>query len=222
MLSVVNLIHCYPDGEGILTALRVPHLEAHAGEAWCITGPSGSGKSTLLHCLSGLLHPTSGEISYDGLSLTSGISDKELDTFRARTIGYLYQKFNLLPFLTARDNILLGAYWGDVAKDKAEKRLERLAEKMGISSLLHHYPDAMSQGEQQRAALARALIKRPPILLADEPTANLDANNSRIVISLLQEYAEKENALLFVASHDAMVIESFSHILPLSKGGAHD
>ncbi|MDY6083919.1 MAG: ABC transporter ATP-binding protein [Dialister sp.] len=222
MLKVVNLTHGYPDGEGTLTALRVPHLEAHAGEAWCITGPSGSGKSTLLHCLSGLLHPTSGEISYDGLSLTSGISAGKLDTFRAHTIGYLYQKFNLLPFLTARDNILLGAYWGDVKEEDAEKRLAALAKKMGIASLLNHHPDAMSQGEQQRAALARALIKKPPILLADEPTANLDADNSRIVISLLKEYAEKENALLFVASHDAMVIESFSHILPLSKGGAHD
>lgn len=110
MLKVTHLVHRYPDGRRFLTALSVPHLEAYDGEAWCITGPSGSGKSTFLHCLSGLLRPTEGDISYKGRSLTLDMSDADLDVFRGRTIGCLYQKFNLLPFLSARDNILLGAH----------------------------------------------------------------------------------------------------------------
>jgi len=149
------------------------------------------------------------------------MSDADLDVFRGRTIGCLYQKFNLLPFLSARDNILLGAHFGGVPKKEAEARLSALAEKMGLMHLLSHYPNELSQGEEQRTALARALIKEPPILLADEPTANLDEDNSRIVIHLLLDYVKAHNALIFVASHDPMVIRSFSHILPLHKGGAH-
>lgn len=221
MLKVTHLVHRYPDGRRFLTALSVPHLEAYDGEAWCITGPSGSGKSTFLHCLSGLLRPTEGDISYKGRSLTLDMSDADLDVFRGRTIGCLYQKFNLLPFLSARDNILLGAHFGGVPKKEAEARLSALAKKMGLMHLLSHYPNELSQGEEQRTALARALIKEPPILLADEPTANLDEDNSRIVIHLLLDYVKAHNALIFVASHDPMVIRSFSHILPLHKGGAH-
>ena len=105
MLKVTHLVHRYPDGRRFLTALSVPHLEAYDGEAWCITGPSGSGKSTFLHCLSGLLRPTEGDISYKGRSLTLDMSDADLDVFRGRTIGCLYQKFNLLPFLSCHRSV---------------------------------------------------------------------------------------------------------------------
>ena len=221
MLKIQGLVHRYQDGSNTLTALEVPYWEAREGEAWCITGPSGSGKSTLLHCIAGLLHPTEGDISWDNRSLTHDLSPAELDQWRARSIGYLYQKFNLLPFLTAAENILAGAWWGGVPQNEARQRMEQLTQTLDIHDLLHHYPDALSQGEQQRVALARALIKEPPLILADEPTANLDAANSQIVLDLLQDYVRQHHSLLLITSHDSLVIDAFPNRLPLSKGGRH-
>ena len=218
MLKVTHLVHRYPDGRRFLTALSVPHLEAYDGEAWCITGPSGSGKSTFLHCLSGLLRPTEGDISYKGRSLTLDMSDADLDVFRGRTIGCLYQKFNLLPFLSARDNILLGAHFGGVPKKEAEARLSALAEKMGLMHLLSHYPNELSQGEEQRTALARALIKEPPILLADEPTGALDYNTGRQILKLLQETCRKDKMTVVLITHNGAITPMADHIIRMKSG----
>jgi ABC-type lipoprotein export system ATPase subunit len=222
MLEITDLVQVYQDGHATITALLLPHFKAEKGSAWCITGPSGSGKSTLLHCISGLIHPTKGNITWNGKAITGGKDEKELDNWRAVCIGYVFQKFNLLPFLSARENILTGAWFAGVEKDEAISRLETLSRQMGIAELLSQYPEALSQGEQQRVAIARALIKKPPLILADEPTANLDADNSQIVIELLKDYVAKNEAMLLIASHDAMVIDAFEHRLPLTKGGRHD
>jgi ABC-type lipoprotein export system ATPase subunit len=219
MLSIDHLVQVYQDGSSRITALTLPHFIASKGSAWCITGPSGSGKSTLLHCISGLLRPTEGHIFWDDKEITGTSSQKKLDHWRAVSIGYVFQKFNLLPFLDVKDNILTGAYFGRVKNKVAFNRLKDLTEEMGLTALMDHYPDELSQGEQQRVAIARALIKEPPLILADEPTANLDAANSRIVIKLLKDYVRRHEALLLIASHDPMVIEAFSQHLPLSKGG---
>jgi ABC-type lipoprotein export system ATPase subunit len=222
MLEVTDLVQVYQDGPATITALSLPHFSAEKGSAWCVTGPSGSGKSTLLHCISGLIRPTKGTITWNGKAITGVKDEKELDDWRASCIGYVFQKFNLLPFLSARENILTGAWFAGVDKGEALSRLKSLSGQMGIADLLSQYPEALSQGEQQRVAIARALIKKPPLILADEPTANLDADNSQIVINLLKNYVAQNNAMLLIASHDPMVIGAFEQRLPLSKGGRHD
>lgn len=221
MLEITDLVQVYQDGRGTITALSLPHFTAEKGSAWCITGPSGSGKSTLLHCISGLIRPTKGRIAWEGKELTGPGAAQSLDRWRALSIGYVFQKFDLLPFLTVRENILTGAWFGGVPEKDAQERLDSLSARMGITELLSQYPDALSQGEQQRVAVARALIKEPPLLLADEPTANLDAVNSKIVIDLLQSYVRTHRALLLIASHDPLVIDAFEHRLSLEKGGRH-
>ena len=219
MLEIKDLVHVYGDGHTAVTALEVPYFAASDGEMWCITGPSGSGKSTLLHCISGLLRPTRGTLTWDGRPIGGPGQGTlaELDAWRARSVGYVFQKFNLLPFLTARDNILTGAHFGGVGPAEARRRTEELADRMGLGHLLDQYPQAMSQGEQQRVAIARALVKNPPVRLAVAPTSHPGAADSRAVIDLLQAYGARHAALILIASHDPMVIDAFPHRLPLSK-----
>ena len=152
MLEITDLVQVYQDGRGTVTALSLPHFTAEKGSAWCITGPSGSGKSTLLHCISGLIRPTKGRIAWEGKELTGPGAAQSLDRWRALSIGYVFQKFDLLPFLTVRENILTGAWFGGVPEKDAQERLASLSARMGITELLSQYPDALSPGADQRTA----------------------------------------------------------------------
>ena len=190
MLTISNLQHTYRDGAGSITALAVPSFTAKTASQWCLTGPSGSGKSTLLHCISGLIRPTTGTIVMDDIIITQPESIKSLSRWRGQYVGYIFQTFNLLPFLTVSDNILAGAYFSNThLTTEIKHRFNHLTNEMGLQSLLKKKPDQLSQGEQQRVAVARALIKQPALLLADEPTANLDIENSQIVLNLLKAYS---------------------------------
>ncbi|WP_298706101.1 ABC transporter ATP-binding protein [uncultured Veillonella sp.] len=221
MIEIKNLIHRYKDGEQYIDALHVPHFKADTASQWCLTGVSGSGKSTLLHCLAGLLRPTEGEIIIDDMNLTAS-SPKDITNWRREHVGYIFQDFNLLPFLSAKENITTGAYFSHLS-DKLlyENDLEQLMVSMDIVGFAHKKPAQLSKGEQQRVAIARALIKNPTLLLADEPTANLDAHNSEIVLNLLTSYCQNQGATLIIATHDTTIMEAFTNQLHLEKQALH-
>ena len=222
MLTISDLQHTYRDGSGSVTAPTLPSFTAETGSQWCLTGPSGSGKSTLLHCISGLIRPTQGTVMVDDFTVTAPPSPTILTRWRGHHVGYVFQTFNLLPFLTVYDNILTGAYFSNTSlTSEIKTRLDRLANEMGLLPLLKKKPDPLSQGEQQRVAIARALIKQPALILADEPTANLDSDNSNIVLDLLKRYSARFEATLLVASHDPAVIGAFTNHLALTKPTAH-
>src|SRR6185436_2027433 len=197
ILKTVDLAKSYKVGKIDVPALRGVSLEVSEGEFVAIMGPSGCGKSTLLHLMGGLLSPTSGSIVIDGEDL-SKVTDAQRTDIRRRKIGFVLQRFNLFPTLTAEGNLKLAEkiHSGNGSKDATNRRevlrLLRLEDKM------HHKPLEMSGGEQQRVALARAVINSPAIILADEPTGNLDSENSQIVLDMFRELNEKYNQTLIM------------------------
>ncbi|WP_295789520.1 ABC transporter ATP-binding protein [uncultured Veillonella sp.] len=217
MIEINNLVHRYKDGEQFIEALRLPHFKAETGSQWCLTGVSGSGKSTLLHCLAGLLKPSEGTIQIDDMNITDSPL-ASLTNWRRQHVGYIFQDFNLLNFLSAQDNISTGAYFSHLTdKLMYKNELEQLMVSMDIIGFAHKKPAQLSKGEQQRVAIARALIKSPSLILADEPTANLDAKNSEIVLNLLKSYCETKEATLIIATHDASIMTAFTNQLHLEK-----
>ena len=188
-----------PSGDRELTVLDDVDLSIPAGEFVAVVGPSGSGKSTLLALMAGLDRPTSGEVRIDGQAI-SGLSEDALALLRRRQIGFVFQSFQLLGNLTARENVLLPAELVDIA-DPVGRADELLAE-VGLADRGHHYPSQLSGGEQQRVALARAFSARPPILLADEPTGNLDGATGRRVLELMTELRRREGTTLVLVTHD--------------------
>lgn len=198
-----------------LHALKGVDLVVKAGEFVGIMGPSGCGKSTLLHILGGLLQPTSGEVYVDGVAI-GGITDAERTEIRRRKIGFVFQRFNLLPTLTARDNIRLAQEIycnGGTPHD-----VEEVLSLVGLRDKLRHKPFELSGGEQQRLAIARAIINRPVILLADEPTGNLDSTNSQIVLTLLKELNERYKQTTIMITHNAEAASHAGRIVEMKDG----
>lgn len=223
MIVVEHIVHRYPDGQGkLVEALSLPSATFADNSVWGLVGPSGSGKSTLLHCISGVLRPTEGSIQV-GEAPLENMSENELARWRGEQVGYVFQNFNLLEALTVRDNIYLGTYFAGNTFNEKESNIksdiETLAKRLQIEALLDKKPKQLSMGEQQRVAIARALIKKPEIVLADEPTANLDAHNSAIVMELLEEYQRESKITLLVATHDRDVMDRLPNILSLEKPG---
>jgi putative ABC transport system ATP-binding protein len=200
IISIRGLRKTYHAGEVDVHALRGVDLDVQRGEFVAIVGPSGSGKSTLFHIVGGLTPPTSGAISIGGRDLLS-MSEAERTELRKTSVGFVFQKYNLLPTLTARDNI-------EIARDIAHKNgpldpdfLEVL-KLLGIESRLDHKPRALSGGEQQRVAIARAIVNHPAILLADEPTGNLDTENSNAVLAVLRDLNERLGQTILMITHN--------------------
>ncbi len=223
MITIQHLEKRYKDGHNEIVALHLPHASFERGSQWAIVGPSGSGKSTLLHCLAGIIRPDKGEIKVDDQRLND-FTETNLQQWRSKEIGYIFQDFNLLPALTVQENIEFGAYLafsGDAAqyKEALRTRYNELLKSMDIEILAHKKPAALSRGEQQRVAVARALIKSPSLVLADEPTASLDEENSHRVMNLLTAYCQVANATLLVATHDPLTKSYCNHSLTLTKGG---
>ncbi len=196
-----NLTKTYRVGEVEVHALRGVDLKIDAGEFVAIVGPSGSGKSTLFHILGGLTPPTSGTVLIDGRDLIK-MSEADRTSLRKTTVGFVFQKYNLLPTLTGADNI-------EIARDIAGKhghepdpQFEEILKLLGIASRLKHKPRALSGGEQQRIAIARALVNHPALLLADEPTGNLDSENSTAVLSILQDLNKRLGQTILMITHD--------------------
>lgn len=208
MIEVRDLRKIYRVGDVEVHALRGVTLTVQRGEFVCVVGPSGSGKSTLFHILGGLAPATSGTVLVGGRDL-SRIGDRERTEMRKRMVGFVFQKYNLLPTLSAADNIAIARH---LARNSgaADPKFAEMLKILGISHRLEHKPRALSGGEQQRVAIARALVNNPAILLADEPTGNLDSKNSEAVLHLLRDLNERLGQTILMITHDAHVA-SYGH-----------
>jgi putative ABC transport system ATP-binding protein len=201
-IEIRSLTRQLPSGDRILTILDQVDLEVGAGEFIAVLGPSGSGKSTLLALMAGLDRPTSGEVRIDGEPIQA-LSEDQLALLRRRKIGFVFQSFQLLGNLTARENVLLPIEL--LGQTGAAARAERLLATVGLAERAHHYPSQLSGGEQQRVALARAFAAEPAILLADEPTGNLDSATGRRILEVLTELRREHGTTLVLVTHDPAV-----------------
>lgn len=197
-----------PDGSE-LPILDIPEFSVDAGNQVVLVGRSGCGKTTLLHVIAGISRPTAGRVKIDGWDIAL-MAESEVDQFRAERIGYVYQTFNLLPSFTALENVLLGMTFGRLRADR--ERVKALLKRVGLEHRLTHKPPMLSVGEQQRVAVARALANRPQLILADEPTANVDVGNQQQIIDLLRETCQEENVALILVTHAPEVAEQFSRV----------
>jgi putative ABC transport system ATP-binding protein len=203
MISATELSYRYPAGR----QLFYPGISVEKGKALLILGKSGCGKSTLLHMLGGLLRPQSGSVRIHNQNIAD-LADNELDRFRGKYIGFVFQKSYFVQSLTVKDNILLAPYLAHKKPDQVQ--FKKLTESLGIERLLKKLPSTLSQGEQQRVTIARALINQPDLILADEPTSSLDDSNTETVAGLLMQLATQNNAALIIVTHD----ERLKKLLP--------
>lgn len=200
IIQIHSLRKVYRLGKVDVPALRGVDLSVPPGEFLAIVGPSGSGKSTLFHIIGGLTPPTSGTVRVAGRELAD-MTDAGRTELRKRTVAFVFQKFNLLPNLTARDNIAVARYLAGMAP-KPGPEFEEILRLLGIANRLDHKPSALSGGEQQRVAIARALVRNPAILLADEPTGNLDTENSKAVLEILRDLNERLGQTILMITHN--------------------
>jgi ABC-type lipoprotein export system ATPase subunit len=200
MIRCIDVHKVYQQGENEVVALAGVSIDIPRGAFAAIMGPSGSGKSTLLHLMGGLDRPSGGELLVDG-RLVGQMADDEVTLFRRTNIGFVFQFFNLLPTLTALENVTLPLVLDGRSKAEADQRAALLLEKVGLEKRRHHLPEALSGGEIQRVAIARALAFNPPILLADEPTGNLDSKTGQDVLSLLRQINQERGSTVVIATH---------------------
>ena len=213
--SARQLVKTYGNGEAEVRALDGVSVDLMAGEFTAIMGPSGSGKSTLMHCLAALDTPTEGDAVVGQTSL-NGLKDKALTTLRREKIGFVFQSFNLIPTLTAKENILLPL---DLAGRKADlKWFDAVVDAVGLRSRLGHRPNEMSGGQQQRVACARALVSRPAIVFADEPTGNLDSTSSAEVLGFLRRSVDEFEQTVVMVTHDPVAASYTDRVLFLADG----
>lgn len=219
LLKAEALCKTYGSGETAVHALKNANFSVPKGEFVAIVGESGSGKSTLLNLLGGLDVPTSGKVFIDGRDILS-MPEKQLTVFRRRNIGFIFQAFNLIPELTVEQNIIFPALLDYQKPDKAY--LEELLTVLDLKERRHHLPSQLSGGQQQRAAIGRALFTRPALILADEPTGNLDTKNSREVIALLKEASKKYEQTIIMITHSRSIAQTADRVLRVSDGSLTD
>ncbi len=217
MISLQNVNRYYAAGERSVHALEGVSLEIARHEFVAVVGPSGCGKSTLLHLMAGLDRPTAGEIVVDGLSLTTA-DDAALTNFRRRQLGLVFQFFNLLPTMNVRENVSLPLLLQGVPLAESDTRANELLEMVGLTNRATHFIHQLSGGEQQRTAIARALVHRPSLLIADEPTGNLDTVSAGKVLTLLRQVAKEKFATLILVTHSAEVAETASRRIEMRDG----
>lgn len=215
ILKVENLNKTYGKGENKVEALKDVNLSVNKGEFVAIVGASGSGKSTLLHLLGGLDRPTSGRVVIDGESIYD-YKEEKLAIFRRRKIGFIFQFFNLIPVLDLEENIALPALLDNEKIDK--KYLEEIIQILNLTERKGHLPSELSGGQQQRVSIGRALLNKPSIILADEPTGNLDSKNSKEVIELLKFTARKFNQTLILITHDVNIATMADRVITIEDG----
>jgi putative ABC transport system ATP-binding protein len=204
-------------GKRNVSALEEVDLSIGSGEMVAIVGPSGSGKSTLLNLIGGLDTSTSGEIEIDGKRL-SGLSDDELTRLRRDKIGFIFQFFNLLPTLSCLENVAIPLHLRGWPRKKIDERVEELLRLVGLGSRMTHLPDELSGGERQRCAIARALSIYPPVLLADEPTGNLDTRTGAEILALIRELHQRLQSTVIIVTHDPHVAETCERVITLCDG----
>ncbi len=220
MIEIRDLTKTYHVGDVDVHALRGVNLSVERGEFVAVAGPSGSGKSTLFHILGGLTPPTSGTVHIEDRDLLA-MTDAQRTELRKTTVGFVFQKYNLLPTLTAADNIAIAR---DIAGKKGEldQQFKDALKLLGIEGRLHHKPRALSGGEQQRVAIARAIVNHPAILLADEPTGNLDSENSRLVLGLLRDLNRRIGQTILMITHDQEAATYGNRIVRMRDGRIAD
>ncbi len=215
VVKVVDLCKSYGKGNTKVEALKNINLTINQGEFVAVVGASGSGKSTLLHLLGGVDKPTSGKVYVDGVDIYN-LSEKELAIFRRRKIGFIFQFYNLVPVLTAEENMLLPLLLDTKKVDKGH--FEELVNILGLNERRHHLPNELSGGQQQRVSIGRALAYNPSIVLADEPTGNLDSKNSKEIIDLLRISVKKYNQTLILITHDLNIASQADRIITIEDG----
>ena len=220
LIEVRGVDKIYRTGDEVVYALHGVDLDVFAGEYLSIMGPSGSGKTTLFNAIGALDTPTNGEIRIGGVSLPS-LSSLELSYFRCKNIGYVFQSYNLIPFLTATENVTLPLIYLGVEDDEAVKRAHEVLTYVGLGERLTHKPGELSGGQQQRVAIARALANDPPILLADEPTANLDLDTGQHIIEIFKQLSVDFGTTVISATHDHKMLAKSDRICWI-KGGEVD
>jgi putative ABC transport system ATP-binding protein len=216
-LAVENVVKQFRQGDRQVAALSRVSLEVPQGRFLAIMGASGSGKSTLLHLMAGLTKPDEGKVIINGTSLGE-LDDRALTLFRRRNIGLVFQSFNLIPTLSAEENILLPLMLDNRNGEAGNLKVNELLTALGLASRRTHRPDAMSGGEQQRVAIGRALISDPTVILADEPTGNLDSANSRAVCELLRDLSQKQNKTIVMVTHEPTVAAYAQEVAVLKDG----
>jgi len=214
MIQLQNIVKTYPMGKRELRVLQGVDLYVSPGEMVAIMGPSGSGKTTLLNLIGLLDRPTSGSYLLEGREV-SRLNSVEQAKIRGQKIGFIFQTFNLLPFLSALDNVILGQkYAGKINPQSAQDALARV----GLADRLHHKPNELSGGEQQRVAIARALAKNPPIILADEPTGNLDSQSGKEIMNILTSLHLEQKITLIMITHDPNIAHYCQRIIHIQDG----
>lgn len=215
ILEVKNLCKTYGKGDTMVKALDNVSFSVEKGEFIAIVGPSGSGKSTLLHILGGVDVPTSGNVIIDKTDI-SQLNETALAIFRRRQIGLVYQFYNLIPILTVEENLTLPLLLDGKKPDA--KTVGNLVNQLGLEQRLQHLPNQLSGGQQQRVSIGRALINNPVLLLADEPTGNLDSENSREIISLLRRFNKQSNQTVIIITHDERIALSADRVIAIEDG----
>ena len=216
-VKVVEVEKTYKLGENKVHALRGVNLELKKGEFVAFMGPSGSGKTTLLNLIGVLDKPSKGKIYVDGIDLTL-LKEKDLTKLRRSTIGFIFQFYNLIPVLSAIENVELPMLIAGVATKEREKRAQELLKMVGLEDRMHHRPDELSGGEQQRVAIVRALSNKPSIVLADEPTGDLDSKTGKEVVNALRDLSNREGATVIVVTHDPSIASMASKVFEMRDG----
>ena len=215
ILEVTNLCKTYGKGDTMVKALDNVSFSVEKGEFLAIIGPSGSGKSTLLHILGGVDVPTSGSVVINQTDI-SNLDETALAIFRRRQIGLIYQFYNLIPILTVQENLTLPLLLDGRKPDK--KQIDTLVKRLGLENRLDHLPNQLSGGQQQRVSIGRALVSNPALMLADEPTGNLDSENSKEIISLLRQFNKEFNQTVIIITHDEKIANSADRVITIDDG----
>ena len=215
ILKIENLSKTYGKNEAKVDALKNINLSINKGEFVAIVGPSGSGKSTLLHLIGGVDKPSEGKVYINDVDIYN-LKEKDLSIFRRRNVGLIYQFYNLIPVLSAKENILLPAELDNRKIDK--EYLDDLLNTLGLKERENHLPNELSGGQQQRTSIGRALINRPAVILADEPTGNLDSKNSKEVLELLKLSVKKYNQTLIMITHDLNIALQADRVITIEDG----
>jgi len=218
LIETREVSRVYQMGTNQVTALDCVSMGANEGEFVAIQGTSGSGKSTLLNLLGGLDRPTSGDVMFDSQPL-GPFTKKQMARYRRFSVGMIFQNFNLIPKMTAAENVKLALAFGGMRGNERRNRASELLDRVGLSGRAEHRPAELSGGEQQRVAIARALANRPRVLLADEPTGNLDSTRARELLALLREMVDKDRLTVLLVTHDHDLARSYAHRIIMMRDG---